>query len=250
MPRGSGATSSRSRPTPASFWSAWKSPTWTTSTALRRPSRSARRIPAAIPAPPWQPPPNATTFCACSSPASAAPSAPKTAAKSAAIRWMKWLPASSPCPKARAGTFCFPAPRRARATPTATARRCATASSSCARRASTACFNPAGCSSFPLPNRCWKSISRSPCSCWWTGWRFTPACTSAWSIPSRSAIAKPVRRSSKTPPPASASAPTKSFNAKPAAASSPRPNPSCSASTRRPAPARAARVSATPSIST
>ena len=72
-------------------------------------------------------------------------------------------------------------------------RPCATTSSSCARRASTACFRPARSSNSPRPNRSWTSISRSPSSCWWTASPSVPTCTSAWSTPSRSAIARPAK---------------------------------------------------------
>ena len=33
----------------------------------------------------------------------------------------------------------------------------------------------------------------SPSSCWWTAWRSGPTCTSAWSTPSRSVIARPAK---------------------------------------------------------
>ena len=69
-------------------------------------------------------------------------------------------------------------------------RPCATTCSTSARRASTGCFRLAGCSSSPLPNRCWISIFPSLCSCWWTASPLGRTCISAWSTPSRSAIAR------------------------------------------------------------
>ena len=45
-------------------------------------------------------------------------------------------------------------------------------------------------SNFRRPNRCSISISASPSSCSWTASPSAPACISAWSIPSRSVIAK------------------------------------------------------------
>ena len=71
--------------------------------------------------------------------------------------------------------------------------RCAITSSNCARRASIGSFRPARSSNSPRPNRCSTSISRSRCSFWWIASPSRPICTSAWSIPSRPAIAKPAK---------------------------------------------------------
>ncbi len=49
---------------------------------------------------------------------------------------------------------------------------------------------PARCSNFRRPNRCWTSISPSRCSRWSTASRSRRTCASAWWIPSRSVIAK------------------------------------------------------------
>ena len=60
---------------PGSSSSGWRSPTSIASRASRRPSPSARRTASAIRGRRWAPSPRSTTTCACSSPASAAPSA-------------------------------------------------------------------------------------------------------------------------------------------------------------------------------
>ena len=74
-PRASAATSSRCRPTPASSSARWTSPTSTSSRACRRPSPSTRSRPPATPAPRSAPSPRSTTTSACSTPASACPTA-------------------------------------------------------------------------------------------------------------------------------------------------------------------------------
>ena len=95
-------------PTRASSWSAWKSPTWTISTASRPPSLSGRKTPRAIPAPRWPLPPNASIFCACSTPAWARRSAPPAARASARTRWMKWRRAFSTQPEGSRWYALFP----------------------------------------------------------------------------------------------------------------------------------------------
>ena len=101
--------SNRCRPMRGSFWSAWRSPMWTRSTASRRRSPSGRRTPRAIRARPSPPPPNCTTFCACCGRARAGPIA-RTAASQVRARHRRsgrragcWRSR-----KARAGTRCFP----------------------------------------------------------------------------------------------------------------------------------------------
>ena len=65
MPKGSGATSSRCRPTPGSSSGRWTSPTSISSKACRRRSRSTRSRPPATLARPSAPSPRSTTTCAC-----------------------------------------------------------------------------------------------------------------------------------------------------------------------------------------
>ena len=101
-PRASAATSSRSRPTPASSSARWTSPTSTSSRACRRPSRSTRRAPPATPARPWARSPRSTTTCGCSTPASAWPTAPTTARRSSARPRRRSSTASWSCPRAPA----------------------------------------------------------------------------------------------------------------------------------------------------
>ena len=67
-PRASAAMSSRCRPTPASSWARWTSPTSTSSRGCRRPSPSTRSRPAATPARRWAPSPRSTTTCGSSTP--------------------------------------------------------------------------------------------------------------------------------------------------------------------------------------
>ena len=74
-PRASAATSSRSRPTPASSWARWTSPTSTSSRGSPRPSPSTRSRRRATPARPWARSPRSTTTSACSTPGSACPTA-------------------------------------------------------------------------------------------------------------------------------------------------------------------------------
>ena len=81
-PRASGATWSRCRPTRGSSSSRWRSRTWTSSRACRRPSRSSRRPPAPTRAPRSAPSPRSTTTCGCSSPTSACRTARTAAARS------------------------------------------------------------------------------------------------------------------------------------------------------------------------
>ena len=69
-PKGSAATSSRCRPTPASSSSGWKSPTSIRSKASARRSRSGRRTASAIRDRRSARRPRFTTICGCSMPAS------------------------------------------------------------------------------------------------------------------------------------------------------------------------------------
>ena len=48
------------------------------------------------------------------------------------------------------------------------------ARSACASAASTASTKPAASLNFPRRKNCSTWISRSPCTCWWTGWRSRP----------------------------------------------------------------------------
>ena len=166
MPKGSGAMWNLSPPTPGSFSSAWKSPTWTTLTVLRRPSPSGRRIPRATRARRSPPPPSATISCACCSLARVEPTAPNAAPKCNGTRWTMWPNGCSTPRPDRAGMRCS----RSRWEPgtSLTRRRCGTGCSICGRRDSRGCFRKAACSNFRLPNRCSRSISQSRCSCWQT----------------------------------------------------------------------------------
>ena len=109
-PKASAATSNRSPPTPASFWTAWKSPMSTKSKASRRPSPFARKTPRATHAPPSPRPPSSTTTCACCGRAPAAPFAPRARRKSSATRSIAWLRASWSSPPVRAGMRSFLSP--------------------------------------------------------------------------------------------------------------------------------------------
>ena len=75
-PRGSAATSRRSRPTRASSSGSSRGRTWTTSPASRRPWPSSSAARAAAGARPWPPSRRSRTSCACSSRAPAMPHCP------------------------------------------------------------------------------------------------------------------------------------------------------------------------------
>ena len=98
----------RSRPTRGSSWSAWRSRTWTRSTASRRRWRSGRKTPRAIRARRSPHRPSCTIFCACCGRAPGAPIAPTAAVYVERERWIRWRRRCWRSPKDRAGTRCFP----------------------------------------------------------------------------------------------------------------------------------------------
>ena len=106
-PRASAATWSRCRPTPASSWARWTSPTSTSSRGCRRPSPSTRSRPAATPGRPWARSPRSTTTCGSSTPGWAGPTAPTAAAPWPARPPSRSSTASSTCPRAPASR-CWP----------------------------------------------------------------------------------------------------------------------------------------------
>ena len=128
--------------------------------------------------------------------------------------------------------------------------RCATSCSTCASAASTGCIRAGRYSNSRRRNRCWTSISRSPCSSWWTAWRSRRTSASGWWMRSRSAIANRERRCLSPRAAARRFASTNSSPASCAAKPSPSRNRAYSASTAPSAPANAARGSGTPSTTT
>ena len=98
----------RYRPTRGSFWSAWKSPTSTRSTASRRRWRSGRRIRRAIRDRRWRLRPSFTIFCGCCGRARGARIALIAEFTWSATRWIRWPQRCWRSPKDRAGTRCFP----------------------------------------------------------------------------------------------------------------------------------------------
>ncbi len=143
-PKGSAATSSRSRRTRGSFWDRWRSPTSITSRGFRRRFRSIRSRPRAIRARRSVPSPRSTTTCACSSRASARRIATTAVARSARNRASRSSTRLWSCPKARASSCSrrwFAAARAStpscsRKSPKRASRACASTarSKNCARR--------------------------------------------------------------------------------------------------------------------
>ena len=130
---------------------------WTTSMASLRPSRSGRRTPRGIRAPPSRPPPSATIFCACCSRAWARRFARTAARACARTRWTKWRRGCSTQPEGSRWYALFPCGEHA------TTRGLARSSVRTAQEG----LQPAvpgrrGCSNSPRRNRCWISISRKP----------------------------------------------------------------------------------------
>ena len=235
----------RSRPTRASFWSAWKSRTWMRSTASRRRSPSGRRTRRAIRARRSPPPPNATIFCACCSRAWAGRSARTAARACARTRWTRWRRGCWRSRRGRAGTRCF----RAASTPPRDALR--DHLFDLRKKGFNRLFQDGRMFEFSTP----ESLLDID---------FTQAGVRAGGSPGDRAGSAPaagrhrrdllprgrrsdLRERART---ASGCASTRSFSARPAAWSSRSRSRVCSASTARSAPARAARASATPSIST
>ena len=95
--------------------SGWKSPRSTISTASPRRSPSGRRTPPGIRARPSPPPRNASTFCGCSTRASDRPSARPAGPAFARTRWTKSPPALLELPQGSRWYALFPT-RRARPT--------------------------------------------------------------------------------------------------------------------------------------
>ncbi len=119
-PRGSAATSSRCRPTPASSSVRWTSRTSTSSRASRPRCRSTRSPRRRTRARPSAPSPRSTTTSACSTPAPAGRTAPSVG------------PPSSGRPRSRSSTGCWPSRR-------APASRCWRRSSAAARASTSSC---------------------------------------------------------------------------------------------------------------
>jgi excinuclease ABC subunit A len=163
------------------------------STASRPPSPSARRTPAGIRAPRWPPPRNATTFCGCCSPAWAAPFAPTAARAWSATRWIRWPSGCWPCPPARAGTRCFPSARK----PIPTRKALRDHLFDLRKKGFNRLFQAGRIFEFSTPESLLDIDFRSPSSCWSIASpsppNRVPSCASAWSIPSKSAIAKPAK---------------------------------------------------------
>ena len=99
--------SSRCRPMRGSSWSAWRSRTWTRSTASPRPSPSGRRTPRAIRARRSRPRRSSTTSSACSSRASDRRTARTAARGSRGTRSIRSPHELLSNRKGRAGTRCF-----------------------------------------------------------------------------------------------------------------------------------------------
>ena len=167
-------------------------------------------------------PPKFTITCGCCMRAWATPSAPTAAKKCARTRWTKLPRACWRCREGRRFYVLYelklaPASRRSRhrAADCAAARAKKPPSPSagnhprgarqtCASAASTASIKPAASSNSPRRKNCWTSISRSPSTCWWIGWRCRRTFARAWWTRSRSATAKagakPSWNSSRTQP--------------------------------------------------
>ena len=93
-----------------SFWSAWRSRTWTRSTASRRRSRSGRRTRRAIRGRRSRRRPSCTIFCACCGRAPGALTAPIAAFRWSATRWIRSRRKCWRSRRDRAGTRCFRLP--------------------------------------------------------------------------------------------------------------------------------------------
>ena len=224
------------------------------STASRPRLRSDRRIALATPARPSPPQPRSTTSCGFFSPVWDAPIARSVAGSSAKMPSTRWPRAFSHFRSARAGTCSSPSAAAVRRKSTRSSRN---VYPSCAAKASTASTKPARSSNSRRPSRCSTSTSANRSTPWSIASRSAPICTSASSTPSRPAIANPARPCSSRPtsrhrnkkrPSNSGSASASS--AASATSNTCRPSPGSSASIVRTGPARAARASATRSIST
>ncbi len=189
MPRASGATWNRSRPMRGSFWSAWKSRRWTRSTASRRPSPSGRRTP----------PQSALhrrdlhRVLRLSAPAlsraSGRRSAPTAARACARTRWMR---SAARMLRTARGLALVRAVSGAANTPDAQALRDHLFE---LRKKGFNRLFQSGQTVRVLHARiaARHRFRASRCSCWWIASRSRPTCISGWSIPSKSATAKPAK---------------------------------------------------------
>ena len=236
----------RSRPTRASSWSGWKSRMSTRSTASRRPSPSGRRTPRAIRARRSRPPPSATISCACCSRASARPFARTAARACARTRWTKWRRGCWRSPRDRAGTRCFPAAS------TADRRRLRDHLFELRKKGFNRLFQDGrAVRIFHSGIAARYRFRASLCSSWWTASRSARICTSgmvdtveicyreAGEVIFESAARRRAAALQREVPVQDVRHGIRRRRSR-----------SCSASTARRAPARAARASATPSIST